>query len=209
MRKRTFCLAGLLVLATAVAASAQITAGVKGGLNLANMSFDVPNPGTTPTIRTGAAIGGFVGLPVSPAIAIQPEVLFAMKGTNGDVGVPGVEDSLRLTYLDVPVLLRLIVPTTAKAAPFVYAGPTFGFPMSAKETVKVASGMTDERDFESDLKSLEVGIAFGGGVQFRRLSIEARFTQGLTNILTAAASDNGTATVKNRVIAILAGFKFK
>lgn len=211
MKKWIVCFTCGALLAGAGVASAQVTGGVKGGVNFANMSFSGGGGGGgSPGNRTAWMAGGFVEIPIAKHLVIQPEALFTMKGTeySGDfagTGGTGVATT-KLNYFDMPVLLRVDVPTTGTVAPFVYAGPNFGFLLSAKATA-TAAGTQQEEDIKSDLKSTDVGIAFGGGLRFGKVMAEVRYIYGLTNVIGATASAGG-ATAKNRVIKVIAGVRF-
>ena len=92
--------------------------------------------------------------------------------------------------------------------PFIVVGPTFGLILSAKDS----SGA----DLKSDLKSLDLGFAVGGGVDFTNMiGVEVRFGQSLSDILSDAGRTNfGLASdssikVKNRAITILVDVKLR
>ena len=85
-------------------------------------------------------------------------------------------------------------------------GSSFGFRVS--EVQKEAG---EELDFEDQTKTFDFGIAFGGGVSFDKLVIDARFTLGLTNIIneTGKADLGPNADAKNRSFALTVGWRFR
>ena len=92
--------------------------GVIGGANLATLTgigFEKP------TNRTGFAAGLMAVLPVAPSFAIQPELMFTMKG-NSDSG-----GTTKINYVELPVLARFEVPAFGRVKPFVYGGPGFAY----------------------------------------------------------------------------------
>src|SRR5438874_12214726 len=93
-------------------------AGLKVGVNFAK-AVVASDTAATLENKTGAAAGAFVRLGLS-RIAIQPEILFSMKGGQQPAG--GDEFHLKLNYLEIPVLLRLGMPLGG-FAPFLVAGP--------------------------------------------------------------------------------------
>lgn len=185
-----------LVLAGAAPAQAQgLTAGVKGGVTFTDLVFenDVPT-----TRRAGLTAGGFVTVPVFGWLAVQPEVLYATRGADfDDTPFP---TSVRLDYLEVPILLR--VPLGARL--HVVAGPSFAYRLRARSRTTF-SGATEELDLDDDIERTDLGIAAGVGVEIRRLVVEARYTHGLRDI--DAGSDGGAA-IRNRAFALLAGIRF-
>jgi len=202
------CLACVAVLAGSAVASAQVTGGVKVGLNAANMSVSQAGISNSPGNREALVAGGFLEIPVVRRVAIQPEALFTMKGSESSFNVPGVSGSsvVKLTSLDVPVLLRVDVLTHGTVIPYAYAGPNIGFLLSAKSHATV-SGTVHDEDIKGDLKNTEFGIAVGGGVRFGRLLAEVRYTHGLTNVLTDTASGGGVK-ITNHAIAVIGGARF-
>lgn len=209
MKRWIVCVTCLVVLACAAVASAQITGGVKGGINFANVSLTGGGASINMGNRTAWNIGAFFEIPVARNLFLQPEALFTSKGgslTSGDfLGTGGAATAaLKLNYFDVPVLLRFDVPTTSTIVPFVYGGPNLGFLLSAKAT---ATGQPDE-DIKPDLKSTDIGLAFGGGARFGKVTAELRYIYGLTNVLSAADAVDAGVSAKNSVVKIMVGYRF-
>jgi len=208
MNSRVVCLACVAMLACGATASAQVVVGAKGGLNIAGMSLGGDASNLNLSHREVWMAGGFVEIPVARRVAIQPEALYTMKGAEYSAPSPGGAigvATLELSYLDVPVLLRVDVPTAGTVVPYIYAGPNVGFRLSAKAASTIGSAHQEE-DIKSTTTSTEVGIAFGGGVRFGRVVAELRYTQGLTNVVADAASSSATA--KNHGFQVIAGVRF-
>jgi opacity protein-like surface antigen len=198
LRVRTAAVISALFLTITVPTFAQgIQAkGVKIGVNLAQAVVDSDVEETLDN-KTGVVAGGFVRFGMS-GIAIQPEVLVSMKGGQQPAGSD--EFALKLNYLEIPVLLRLGLP--GGFSPFIVAGPAIGLRLSAKAD-------PGNEDVKDDFKSTDVGIAVGGGIEVSSLSLEARFTQSLSDIVTSQGhSELVTGAVKNRVISFLLGIRF-
>ncbi len=204
MKKRIVCATCLSVLVLAGTASAQVTGGLKGGLNLANMSFSHSDLSVSPGNRTAWMAGAFVEFPLAKNLALQPEAIVSTKGATLSPG-GSASVSINLTYVDVPVLLRLDVPTNGRTVPFVYAGPNVGFLLRAK-AVATFGGSKSEEDMKKDMKSTEFGVALGGGVRFGSFLVEARYLQGLTNVARLDSGETGKATT--RVFKVIAGVRF-
>jgi hypothetical protein len=170
------------------------------------MSWSDSGVTVSPSTRTAWLVGAFVEIPIAKNIAFQPELMYTEKGADYSalLAVAGVTGSatMKLSYLDIPLLVRFDIPTTGSVVPYVYAGPNIGFLLRAKVT---ATGQPHD-DVKSDMNTTEFGIAFGGGVRFGRVLAEVWYTQGLTNVLTDAAAGGSKAT--NRVFSILGGVRF-
>jgi hypothetical protein len=184
------------------AAMAQgVTGGVKGGVNFATLSFD-PDPDLDTGVRLGLVVGGFATFPIGARLAVQPEALFSQKGTSIDEAQ--VDGKIKIDYLDVPLLLKYSTAGSNGTSVFFFGGPSVGFKLNASasgtsggETVEI--GLSDE-----EVKSFDFGVVFGAGVQFGRVSIDGRYTLGLTNI----NNESDTEKLKTRALAVLAGVRF-
>mgnify|MGYP001266353853 CR=1 FL=1 len=160
--------------------------------------------------RIGVSGGGYVRFPITDRIGFQPEVLFAMKGVQTYQASSGGTFSARINYLDVPLLIRYRLTSTDNTDPpyigYVHAGPAFGIKMSSSAKFD-GPGNTKDLDIDSALKSLDLGLAVGGGIEFKRYLIEGRFTAGLTDVATTTFAHPDS--LKNRTVSVLFGMKLR
>lgn len=200
MKLRVVVLVAALVALGAAPTFAQgnFSAGVKGGVNFAKVSFDPDEDSACCDMRTGFIGGLFVVAPINESIAIQPEFLYSMQGAKLDFD--GFEEELQIDYFQIPILVRADFGAT-NVRPFVLFGPTIGFNVKAKEVFG-----DDEDDIKEDVKNVDIGFAIGAGVQFGAGSVEARYTHGLTNA--SEDSEEEGFEAKHRVFSILVGFRF-
>ena len=179
---------------------------------LAGAAFDKPGGADASDINgtyTGWIVGAFAALQVSPSFAIQPELSYVHKGAKNEDS--GGTSSLRLPYLEVPVLFKLGIPAkgTSTVSPHIYAGPAVGFRTGCK--IKVASGTSstttscDDAADPPQVKRTDFGLTFGGGVEIGRAMIDVRYDLGLTR-LDAGPENND---VKHRTFYLLAGWSFR
>ncbi|HEX8690826.1 MAG TPA: porin family protein [Longimicrobium sp.] len=199
--------AAALVLGAASGAAAQgISVGVKAGVNVATLGGDDVEDADS---RIGLVGGAFLVYRFSDMLAIQPEVLYSQKGasfsdTEGELTV-------KLDYVDVPVLLRLNVPVTGSSLrPSVFAGPVFSLRASCGAEAEFNGGSVevdcDELDEEGiAVKDTDVGLAFGAGLDFpagrATVTLDGRYTLGLSSI----DDSDLDADVKNRAFAVMLG----
>jgi len=194
----------LCALATPTFAQGTVV-GVKGGVNFASLSFSEDEEGDEISSRTTFVIGGFVDVPVSSMISIQPEVLWTSAGAKIEGPEFGNETAeISFNQVQVPVLLKANIGGSS-TRPFLVVGPVFGF-KAGEAKFELAGFDTDEisDQIERDSSSTDVAIAFGGGVNVGKLSIELRYNLGVKNLDT---SDSNEST-KTRSLMILAGFGF-
>lgn len=154
--------------------------------------------------RNGTAFGLSLLLP-TPGFALQPELLFTNKGSQLDVGGVGTR-TVKLDYLEIPMLVRFDAAPHAALNPHLYIGPSVGFNVGCTVTLSGPGVPDSKSDCKRDtfLKPATVdwsGVV-GGGVDLSLggigLTGGARYGVGLSNINTNTAGDhlrNGTLTV--------------
>ncbi len=203
--------AALFVPARALAQG--VTAGVKGGVNFANVSLTF-NPANSASIspgnRTGGIAGGFVGID-KPKYGFLVEMLWSQKGTNISESGQGasVSEDVRIDYIEIPVVVRANFKSSDKVMLHVFAGPTFAFKASDKATATITQGGTTvtQNDDSVHLKGQDVGITFGMTLDIQKFLVDARYTWGLMNINKDTTPDD--PEVKTKTFSLMFGFKFK
>ncbi len=194
--------------------------GIIGGANLATLSGSMFE---NPSNRTGFAAGLMAVLPVSPSFAIQPELMFTMKGANSDAG--GISATAKVDYIELPVLARFEIPASGRVKPFVYGGPAFAYRVSCSfegtSTEFQAPGGLETRELRITCDSLaaqgqraspgvnysrtDVDGVIGGGLAFgvggRTMTVGVRYDVGFVKFLSDADS-------KNRVLSFMGTFEW-
>ncbi len=166
--------------------------GIRGGLSIYSIETEASfggfgNASETSGSKVGFAAGVFAEIPLTNIFSFQPELLFVQKGgsdsgdfvedddffdDNGD----GDSVSLTFNYLDIPLLARANIPLERDFSPYVVAGPSIGYLLSAS----ASSG--DDDDIDEFYKSFNFGFVLGAGMEFGNLSVDLRYDIGLTNI---------------------------
>ena len=189
------------------------TYGLKGGLSIASLSGnDAEEEGDTNSSRIVGTFGGFLEYPIGPTLSFQGELLYAMKGVKAtwDEGDEEVKGTTKLTYLEIPLLLKANIPMDSSVKPHIFAGPGIAFNLSAKHETEGGShpGTVDLED----VKGIDVGAVMGAGVGFpmgsKTISFEARYDLGLMNIYDKGEGQTEELEIKNRVFSILVGIGF-
>jgi hypothetical protein len=148
--------------------SAQQAIGIKGGVNIANLS------GFEGRSRVSGHAGVFLHHTINKNWCFQPELLYSGEGQRYVSG--GVERTLALGYLQLPLMIQYY------PAPQVYfeAGPQFGLLLSAEDKVDEESGHINAKDdFTAAQVALGVGIGFKATEQ---LIVYGRYNFGLTDV---------------------------
>jgi hypothetical protein len=196
MRKALLSLA--IVLVFGLPAYAQVSGGVKAGVNFANLKFDPEDEGEELDSRMGFIGGGYVTLPVGSVFAIQPEALYAQRGAKDEF--EDVTATLKIDYIEFPILARLGTDSFN-----VFVGPSFNVKMNAEASVE--GDETDiDREFDDEVKGSDVGLVLGVGFGGASFGIDVRVTWGLTDI-----NDDPTTTaeVRNRSLAVMGVIRLK
>jgi len=203
-----FAIVAVFTLSSASVSAQGVTGGLKAGMNIANIHGD--NVEDVWDSKIGICAGGFITCSLSDLFAIQPELLFTMKGSKAEGEVEGepAKLTMKLNYLEIPVLAKLLIPTPGTVRPSLFVGPSLAIKLTGKGKVEYA-GESEEADIE-DVKSTDFGLVFGGGVDFAlgqgKLTVDARYTLGLTT--TREPEDGEEVDVKNGVISIMVGYSF-
>lgn len=218
----------LMIIFISVSASAQgITErGIKIGLNSAKLTDDfgnLINDGLVSTgfsnvsvdenRRIGFSAGVFLTHSINDIFAIQPEILFTMKGSKYETeatyrGIAVKTTATeKLNYLEIPVLAKVTIPMEGKFSPNLFAGPYFALKLSAKAKAEATvSGITTEVEADDDaVRSTDYGLVFGGGVDYSlakgKITFDVRYSLGMQSIY-----DN--FSVKNSGISAMIGYSF-
>ena len=172
---------------------------IKGGVNMSTISFS-PEPGT-PTLPGGSwrpgVIAGVSFIPrPSNRGGIQIDALIRQGGVRN---LLRVDDAIRLTYLDIPVLLHVDAIRRPNLNLFVVAGPALAVNLQASYE---DDGVTE--NVKDDIEPIDVAFVAGGGVEAGRMTFEARYTWGF---LTAFHDGELEGAFRNRSFALLAGVR--
>ena len=151
--KKIFTLA-VLVAATCfgLPAPAQFKFGLKGGLNITDMSFssDVVDASN----RTGFFIGPTVKftLPIV-GLGIDASALYDQR----EAKVKGADKKLKQQAINIPINLRYDIGLGSLAAVYLAAGPQFGFNVGDKHQTIVE----DVADWKLNTSNFSVNVGFG------------------------------------------------
>ena len=206
MNRMSVFLVLLLTLCVVLPAGAQIHLGVLGGLNLANINIDPWEEEEDWSSRTAFGFGGVFDYGLSEHTVLTLEPMYLQKGATLDF--QGGDAEFKVAYLEVPVMFKYVFGA-AGIRPYVMAGPTIGFNLSAEGETRW-DGESETEDIKDETKSIDFGLGFGGGIYMPAgnnfIFVEARYALGLTNI--NDDPDNPDIDIKTKGIQIFAGITF-
>jgi hypothetical protein len=184
MKKLVLSLVALVAFASV--SFAQLSGGIRAGLNLANQKYSVGSDSESGDMKAGFLLGLYLTGNLSENLAIQPELVYSGFGTKED------DESLNLGYLSIPVLLRYNINEMIN----VHLGPQFGILMSAK---------AEDEDVKDAYKGADMGLTVGVGLDFGAFNAGARYYAGLSNIV--EENDLIDLEGKNSAIQIVLGYR--
>lgn len=116
-------------------------------------------------------------------VGLQPELLFVRRGADGELN-DRIVAKWRLSYLEFPILGRVLFPLTRSVSPYIVAGPRLGFLLSAEST-DVNGYVRDESSYTN---TFDFGFSAGAGALIQvgsrvMVTIEGRYDQSLMNHL--------------------------
>jgi len=184
----------LFILISTTQLQSQSRFGIRGGLNVSNVSFEnLPNRSEL----FGYHVGIFADMPIiNGFMYLQPELSFSTKGVNYEA--LGNEETLDMNYIEflLPVAFRL-------GNIDIQVGPTAGYLVtSADYTV-----FEDLTVIEDAYNKFDAGLTAGLTYNFRNVMIGIRYNQGLVDVSTDRA-EPFLGGGKNATGQISLGYKF-
>ncbi len=196
----TWALAALFILP--VAASAQVSIGINGGIVNSNLGGDFVEDLDTDS-RTGFFGGASLSLPLAERLGLTVGAYFVQKGTESTS--PGTVEA---SYLEVPVLLGLTL--TGADAPVglsLWAGPSISFELDCRQ--HVLTPLPGEADVDCESKSTDFGIIAGATVSFPISDMSALFMNGGYELgLTKLDDSPAELDMKNKALYVGGGIRF-
>lgn len=207
MTARVLMLGCLLVLAPPATAEAQyLSLGLRGGASRTTMSVTE----LSPTSRTGFLVGPTATLWFSDAFGIQFDALYVGKGFDP---AEGTDESLGLSYLDVPIVALFHLPPVARGflQGRLQAGPSFGFRVRCNLEEGATAGL--QTCNPDNVSTFDFGLIGGVGLKIGRgrggVTIDATYTHGLLDANIAdPVEGQPDFSARNRALMLSVGIVF-
>lgn len=185
---------------------------IKGGLNLSDTHFIIDDGFDEPKMNPGFHLGPVMELDLNNDFSIETGFLITTKGFKINSSLPdetGVEETYKvntnLYYIDVPFNIKAKLRLNGFEI-YGSAGPYMGIGIKGKGKLELG----DEKETstikfgpDENVKRLEFGLNFGGGLEFSHFLFGLNYGLGLTN-----TSQQEGVKAKNRVLSISVGYKF-
>lgn len=169
--------------------------GFKAGVNVSSFRTAVDYTDFDPNVKLGVVLGGFVQIPVSARVTIQPEFLYSQLGAQASSGLWG-DVTFRYNYFSVPVLIKYNVVKSF----YVYAGGEADFLIRArqKQIYKTTTITYGIKDFD---------FAYTGGIgtSAKKWTFDLRYIHGSQDVSAAP----GQTTFFNQAVQVTLGYKLQ
>jgi len=182
-------------------------------MNSLNDVIGFTNGYVTTKGRTGFYAGGFVNMPLTERISIEPGAYYSQKGytLKGKLPIDKLEflgasatAAVQSHYIDIPVLVKMNV---AKGFD-IYAGPQVSY--LVKNNLHMEAGalgfsvLNKNMDITDNFNRVDWGVTAGAGYTFDNgFSINAGYDVGLSRL-----DKNSNFKSYNRAIKLGVGFRF-
>ena len=164
----------------ALTANAQVRFGVKGGMDLAKLSFknDVFNSDN----RMGWYVGPTLNISIPlPGMSIDLAALYNQREAKIDLYFANEPagsrqaNTLKTKQIIVPVALRYTIGLGTNFSLFGFAGPQLGFAIGDKE-----QNLSDDSEAMWRLKNSTFSVNVGAGVALGHLQLSANYNVGVS-----------------------------
>jgi opacity protein-like surface antigen len=178
---------GIALIATAAAANAAGNQfGVKGGVAVQKLGGDDVE-GDDLESRTGFVGGAYFQCDFTDNVGLRVEGLYFMKGATADEdSLVDAELTIKLDYIEFPVLLVANVPFGEGNRLSVFGGPTLGLNLGSEAEFSIDDFSADF-DIGDAISSFEFGLTFGAGLSFDvgsvMVGVDGRYGFGLTTVI--------------------------
>ena len=197
----------IAMLAIVTAVSAQVSLGIKGGVNMSNFVYDDEVDDKNPKI--GFNIGLAADIDFAPTMALQTGLFFSTKGFKSVNDAMDAEYTENLMYLQLPLHLAYKVDVTPGTRVVFHAGPYAAYGVGGSREAKVGN-LSGERDVDKifgdadgQYKPFDAGLGLGVGAEMGAFLIDLGWDMGMVNI---SNRDNGNTKNQNAYLSV--GYKF-
>ncbi len=167
--------------------------GILGGITWSGVSSDSVKLSKV----WGAQAGVFADRGIDPNFGVRVEALVSQRGARNDAS----GNTMRLAYLDVPLLVRVGNTSTNATHFHAFTGLTPGFLVKTTTT----SGGALAGGISTDAKSFDLGWTIGAGVEQHAWSFDARYNLGLMNVNNVPTG----VKYKNRSLSLNVGYRLR
>ena len=209
MFARSMMVLATLAVVAAGSADAQTRnrVGLAAGVNIARVSGD---PVDDLDSKVGFIGGLFSTSDFTPRFSVESGLYYAQRGAKASEA--GITGSIKLDYLEIPVLAVFRFPGSSNVTPFIGAGGAVAFKVDCG--FKVSGGPISvgggcdaaEDELDGRLRGTDFGLVGQAGVDIGDFRIAVRYNHGLSNMLD---SEGILPAIRHRSVGLLAGYAIR
>jgi len=190
--KKLFVVSTLLLSAT-FAFAQNLSFGVRGGLNVANLSgSDLSS--SNKHARAQFNLGAYGLYSLNEKMGLQAELFYSGEGARWTSG--GATEAGRINFLSLPVFFKYNIVKGL----YVMGGPQLSFLLAAHDKL-TQGGSSQTTDLSKLMHKVGFGLTPAIGYDLNKFSFSMRYQIGVSNL-----SDNG-GTMRSNVFSIVVGYK--
>lgn len=166
--------------------------GVKGGPTFNSFIIE---KGSNKYSRVGFQLGLLAQIEVTDCIYLQPELLFITKGTEAKIDnrITTNTYEIFLNYLSVPISFCYTLKPL-----HIRGGAYFSYLVGSQAERYNEITNAFQNISRDNLSTTDIGYTFGIGYQYKNIIISGGYSQGLTKIITAEASQERLGATHNK-----------
>lgn len=160
--------------------------GIVGGVT--STSTQIKDVTTKSISQYHAGIAGEI--PLGGGFAIQPEILYQVKGMSldkwGDATGKEISKSLdaKVGYVEVPVQIQW-GPDLVAFRPYAFLEPFVGYQLTEKSEGEI-------KDISTEYSKVEYGLSVGAGIDISHFQVSAKYYWNFGNVYKSDISQTGT-----------------
>jgi len=203
VKRAIACFFSVMLFFGTVLAQDKVSIGVKGGFNIANV-YDSKTENFSANPALGFVAGGFLTIPLSGALSIQPEVVYSQKGyTNKYTNNQSTfREKWTFNYLDIPLLVVLRMSDAVN----IVVGPQVNFLLNTEYKMKQGDkSVNNKATYTSDWRKNTFAGHLGFDFNFGQLSVSPRVSVDVQDNNGKGVSTN--PRFKNMFVQLTLGYK--
>ena len=206
MRTSVKILVVIALVFSASYAQAQTSFGIKGGMNIANVTISSGSFSVTPDSKIGINLGLVSETLLAKDFYLQSGLIYTTKGFI--VKNPENDDqkmTMSTNNIEIPInaLYKLNVGSVKLLG---FGGPYIGYSISGKTKVGNESEDIKFSGDNKEMNAFDFGFNIGAGIEIQNLQISAQYGVGLSNLI--AESDEEEGKMKNKVFGLSVAYFF-
>lgn len=185
--------------------SQRVVFGLRGGVNVANMHYDLDKFGASLDSKVGYRFGVSADFAIVNSLYINSGLFYSAKGAKGEADIIDEPMSVKVTFSPAYIELPIYASYRVNFAPQSQLQINFGPYLACGVNGKMKSDGIEFDIFDEDgLRRFDAGLGVGLGYTINHFYVGLDYQFGLTNI----ADTGGIGKITNRNFNFSVGYNF-